>query len=77
MAVIAETDSSGRLATIAAVVSSIGMATGPLLASALLDNGNVSALLYSCALLFLCSYVLLFKPVLAFEKPAAALAPCQ
>lgn len=77
LAVIAATDSSGRLATIAAVVSSIGMATGPLLASALLDNGNFSALLYSCALLFLCSYVLLFKPVLAFEKPAAALAPCQ
>ena len=77
LAVIAETDSSGRLATIAAVVSSIGMATGPLLASALLDNGNFSTLLYSCALLFLCSYALLFKPVSTFEKPAVALATGQ
>ena len=75
LAVVAATDSSGRLATIAAVVSSVGMATGPLLASALQDNGNFSPLLYCCALVFLCSYVLLFKPVLASEKPAAALAP--
>lgn len=77
LAVIAEADSSGRLATTAAVVSSVGMATGPLLASGLLDDGNFSVLLYACALLFLLSYLLLFKPVQAREKPAAALVSCQ
>lgn len=77
LAVIAEADSSSRLATMAAMVSSVGMATGPLLAAALLDNGNFSALLNACAMLFTLSYVLLFKPVQAQQKPAGAAAPCR
>ena len=68
LAVTAEMDSSGRLSTIAAVVSSVGMATGPLLASSLLDNGDFSVMLYTCAVIFLVSFFLLFKPVRAQEK---------
>lgn len=77
LAVSAEIDSSGRLSTIAAVVSSVGLATGPLLASSLLDNGNFSVMLYSCAMLFLLSYFLLFKPVRAQEKSGAGLVSSQ
>jgi predicted MFS family arabinose efflux permease len=68
LAVTAEMDSSGRLSTVAAVVSSVGLASGPLLASSLLDNGNFSVMLYTCAIIFLLSVVLLFKPVQAQEK---------
>ncbi|WDD99615.1 MFS transporter [Thalassomonas actiniarum] len=68
LAATAEIDSSGRLSTIAAVVSSVGLATGPLLASGLLDNGNFSVMLYSCAIIFLLSFLLLLKPVQAQEK---------
>lgn len=68
LAVTAEMDSSGKLSTIAAVVSSVGLATGPLLASSLLDNGNFSVMLYTCATIFLLSFFLLFKPVQVQEK---------
>jgi len=67
-AVTAEMDSSGRLSTIAVVASSAGLASGPLLASSLLDNGGFSVLLCSCAMIFLLSFFLLFKPVRAQEK---------
>jgi len=68
LAVTAEIDRSGRLSTIAVVVSSIGLASGPLLASSLLDNGNFSVMLYTCALVFLFSLLLLFKPLKIQEK---------
>ncbi|EXJ11435.1 hypothetical protein [Nitrincola nitratireducens] len=64
-AVTAEMDSSGRLSTIAAVVSFVGLATGPLLASSLLDDGSFTGMLYSCSMIFLLSFLLLFKPVKA------------
>lgn len=67
LAVIAELDGSGKLATIAAVVSFVGLATGPLLASALLDNGNFSLMLYTCAVIFSISGLFLLKPVAAQE----------
>ena len=70
LAVSAELDSSGRLATIAALVSSLGLASGPLLGAALADNNNFSALLFSCAVLFLLSYLLLFIPVRALDRLA-------
>ena len=70
LAVTAELDTSGRLSTIAAVVSSLGMASGPLLASLLLDGNNFSVMLYTCAGIFLMSAVLLFNPVQTQEKPA-------
>lgn len=73
LAATADWDNTGRLATLAAVVSSIGLATGPLLASALLADGDFSSMLYACAILFLLSAALLFKPVQATEKPATAL----
>ncbi|MFN3882708.1 MAG: MFS transporter [Nitrincola lacisaponensis] len=72
LAVTAALDCSGRLSTIAAVVSSVGLATGPLLASALLDNGNFSMMLYTCVIIFLLSCLLLLKPVQAQEKPVSA-----
>lgn len=71
LAVTAEMDGSGRLATVAAVVSFVGLATGPLLASSLLDNGSFSLMLYSCAAAFLLSYLLLVKPAQAHERSAA------
>lgn len=77
LAVSAQTDSSGRLSAIAALVSSVGLATGPLFAAGLLDNGNFALMLYVCALLFLLSCLLLLKPVLAQEKHRPALHPSQ
>jgi len=68
LAVTAEIDRSGRLSTIAVVVSSVGLATGPLLASSLLDNGNFSVMLYICAFVFFFSLLLLFKPLQIQEK---------
>lgn len=68
LAVTADMDSTGRLSALAAVVSSVGLATGPLLASGLLDNGNFSFMLYACALVFLSCLFLLFKQVQAQER---------
>lgn len=68
LAVTAEMDGTGRLSALAAVVSSVGLATGPLLAAGLLDNGNFSSMLYASALVFLACLFLLFKPVQAQEK---------
>ncbi len=67
-AVSAAMDGSGRLATSATLVASVGLATGPLMASQLLAPDNFSQLLYSCAAIFLLSYLLLRKPVTAQEK---------
>ncbi len=67
-AVSAALDGSGRLATSATLVASVGLATGPLMASQLLAPDNFSQLLYSCAAMFLLSYLLLRKPVTAQEK---------
>lgn len=75
LAVTAELDSSGRLSTTAAVVSSVGLATGPLMASALLNDGDFSVMLYACSVLFVLSYVLLLKPVQAQEKTGASTVP--
>ncbi|MFN3986361.1 MAG: MFS transporter [Rhodocyclaceae bacterium] len=68
LATTAEMDGSGRLSTVAAVVSLVGLATGPLLASSLLRDDGFSLLLHACALMFLLSSVLLFKPVQARDK---------
>ena len=68
LAVTADMDSTGQLSTVAGVVSSVGLASGPLLASSLLDSGNFSPMLYTCALIFTSCLVLLFKPVQAQEE---------
>lgn len=70
-AVTAEMDSSGRLSTTAAVVSFVGLATGPLLASSLLNNGSFTVVLYTCAMIFLLSFLLLLKPVKAQAQEQA------
>ena len=68
LAVTSDMDHSGRLSTIAGVMSSFGLASGPLLASNLVDNGNFSIMLYTSALVFLLSFLLLFKPVRTQDK---------
>ena len=68
LAMTAEMDASGQLSTIAGVVSYVGLATGPLLTSSLLDDGNFSVMLFACALIFLVSLMLLFKPLWSQEK---------
>ncbi|WNO08610.1 MFS transporter [Teredinibacter sp. KSP-S5-2] len=68
LAVTSELDSSGRLSTIANVVSFIGLASGPLLGASLLDNGNFSMMLNACVITFLLSLFLLFKPVRVQEQ---------
>lgn len=65
LAVTAEQDSSGRLSTIASVVSSLGMASGPLLASMLLGQDDFSTMLYTCSALFVLSALFLIKPLKA------------
>lgn len=75
LAATAELDNTGRLATLAAVVSAIGLATGPLLASALLAEGDYSLMLYACAALFLLGFALLLKPIQATDKPTTAPVP--
>ncbi|WP_157678272.1 MFS transporter [Oleiphilus messinensis] len=63
LAVTAELDASGKLSTVAAVISSIGLATGPLISSGLLREGDFSPMLYSSAALFILCAILLYKPV--------------
>ena len=68
LAVSAEIDASGRLSTIAAVISSIGLATGPLMASYLIEQNDHSTMLYVCSALFVLSQCFLFKPVQQSEN---------
>ncbi|NTS77050.1 hypothetical protein HR060_09210 [Catenovulum sp. SM1970] len=56
-------DASGRLATLSAVVSSIGLASGPMLASTLVTENNYYSMLFTCALLFALSLILMIGPV--------------
>lgn len=68
-AVSAAFDGSGRLSSIATLVASVGMASGPLMASRLLAPNDFSTLLYCCAAIFLLSFLLLLRPVQTLEKP--------
>lgn len=77
LGVTAELDPSGKLSTVAAVVSSIGLASGPLIASGLLSEDSFSLMLYVCAAIFLLSFILLFKPVQAQEKEHSVRLPAQ
>jgi len=63
LAVTAEMDSRGKLATVAAAATSLGLASGPLMASVLLDGESYWVMLCTCAILFLSSLLLLLKPV--------------
>jgi len=68
IAVSAEIDSSGKLSTLVAVLSSVGLATGPLLASALLAHNNYTKMLSGCVMLFSLTGLLMFKPVQSREN---------
>lgn len=74
LAVTAGLDASGKLATTAAVVSFAGLATGPLLASGLLESGSYLFMLIICALIFLLSGFVLFKPVRTQEMREISMA---
>ncbi|SEB05731.1 MFS transporter [Marinobacterium iners] len=77
LAVTAEQDTSGKLSTIAAVVSSIGLASGPLIASGFLNSENFSLMLYVCIAIFVLSFILLLKPVQAQEQERSIKLPAQ
>ncbi|CAM3543682.1 Major Facilitator Superfamily protein [Vibrio aerogenes CECT 7868] len=77
LAAAAEQDPSGKLSTIAAVVSSIGLASGPLIASGLLSEKSFSLMLYVCAAIFVLSFILLRKPVQTQEKEHSMRQPAQ
>ncbi len=68
LATIAEIDSSGQLSTVAAFVSYLGLASGPLLASEFLRNDDFSMLLNFSAGVFVLSLFLLIKPMRAWER---------
>ncbi len=63
LAVTAECDKSGLLSTIAALVSTLGLATGPLLASILINEGDFILMLWLLGAIFILSIVFLYKPV--------------
>ncbi len=71
LAVTAELDTSGRLSTIASVVASLGFATGPLLASFLLNDDNFSNMLHACVIIFVLSFLFLLNPVRKQEQTTA------
>ncbi|MCC5852370.1 MAG: MFS transporter [Alkalimonas sp.] len=71
LAATAVLDETGRLATLAAVVSSVGLATGPLLASALIADGHFGLMLQVGACLFAISLLLLYRPILSSEQARA------
>ena len=75
LAVTADMDDSGQLSTIAALVSCLGLASGPLLAASLLEEGSFSLTLYACVLIFLLSFVLLIRPVWVLEYKARTAVP--
>ncbi|MBQ4837810.1 MULTISPECIES: MFS transporter [Pseudoalteromonas] len=59
----ADLDPSGRLSTIASLIASVGMASGPLLAALLIEPGNYTSMLYTCSALFALSTVVLLIPL--------------
>ena len=59
----AELDESGQLSTLASVVSFLGLASGPLLASSLFEQGGYTTVLYVSATIFMMSFLLLLKPL--------------
>ncbi|TMP39272.1 MFS transporter [Pseudoalteromonas rubra] len=63
LALIAEQDSSGQLSSVAVVVSSIGVASGPLLGAALLSNDIYTTMLCTFAALFTLCLLLLQRPL--------------
>ncbi|MCG7535552.1 MFS transporter [Pseudoalteromonas sp. OOF1S-7] len=70
LALIAEQDSSGQLSSVAAVVSSIGVASGPLLGAALLSSDTFTTMLCTIAVLFVFCLLLLQRPL---KSPAQRL----
>lgn len=68
LAATAELDVSGKLSAIAAVISSVGLASGPLMASSLLNDSDFSAMLLVCGLLFFLCALAFYKPVSMQER---------
>lgn len=68
LAVTADWDTTGKLSTTANLISFTGLATGPMLAANLLNYGDFTLILNTCAAIFVASLLLLFKPVFAIDK---------
>ena len=66
LAITASLDSSGRLSTMANMMSMLGMATGPLIAATVLESGSFNTMLLVTILAFTLS--LLFSVKLIFSK---------
>ncbi|OKY27180.1 MFS transporter [Thalassotalea sp. PP2-459] len=68
LAMTAQFDNSGRLAAMSAVASSLGIASGPMLASMLVEKNDFNTMLYTCVLLFVISGILLYKTASKADK---------
>lgn len=62
LAITADIDSTGRLSSIAALVSLFGAASGPMMASGILGQGDYTAMLYSCVAIFFLSAIVAIWP---------------
>lgn len=71
LAVTADMDRTGRLSAMAGLTTYVGLASGPLLASSLLERDSFSVMLYSCAGIFFMSFVLLLQPVQTQDAPVS------
>lgn len=64
LAITADLDISGRLSSVAALVSLFGAASGPMMASGLIGDGNFSDMLYSCIVIFILSAIFAIRPTI-------------
>ncbi|GLX79090.1 hypothetical protein tinsulaeT_24300 [Thalassotalea insulae] len=62
LATTAEMDPSGKLSSIAALVSLFGAASGPMMASGLIGDGDFTSMLYSCSAIFIVSAIFSIRP---------------
>ncbi|BBN81491.1 hypothetical protein PA25_14760 [Pseudoalteromonas sp. A25] len=63
LAASAQLDSSGKLSAISAVISYLGLASGPMFGASLLEQGSFSTMLYACAATFFLSLIASIKPL--------------
>lgn len=68
LALIADLDLTGRLSSVAALVSLCGAATGPMMASALIEPTGFSLMLQSCLVTFLISALFALSPAIGKTK---------
>ncbi len=62
LATVARQDPSGRLSTIAGLISIVGLASGPMLAASLIRHDQYTQMLLTCAMIFFVSLILIVFP---------------